>query len=64
MVCCYWWVIVPSGNVSMLKGFWLEGSLEFEHSSIMIALADGLCDLGEINSAESLKDCRRRAVPF
>jgi hypothetical protein len=47
------------------KGFWLDGSLAFEPRSIVIALADGLCELGEgITSTEGLHDWGRRAVPL
>jgi hypothetical protein len=42
---CYWWEIIPSGNVSFAKGLWLDGSLGVEPTSVGIALADGLCDL-------------------
>jgi hypothetical protein len=43
----------------------LDGFLGFEPRGVVIALADGLCDLREeIASAEGLRDWGRRAVPL
>jgi hypothetical protein len=43
----------------------LDGFLGFEPRGVVIALADGLCDLrGEITSAEGLRDWGRRDVPL
>jgi hypothetical protein len=43
----------------------LDGFLGFENRSVVIALADGLCDLGGgITSAEGIRDWGRRAVPL
>jgi hypothetical protein len=47
------------------KGFWLDGFLGFQRRSVVIALADGLCDLG--GKSLQLKASviwGRRAVPL
>jgi hypothetical protein len=56
--------IIPSGNLSFVKRILVDGSLGVETRNVGIALADGLCDLGEITLADGLHEWGRQAVPL
>jgi hypothetical protein len=48
--------ITPTDSLSFILGFWLDSFLGVKTRNIGVALAEVLCDLGLITSAEGLRD--------